>query len=83
VLVNRSFGALLRDLVGQRNPVLIWISAVTVWMLALILALPLGRKLFRFGSPHGDDLPLVVAAVADVVIMLEGLKRFWPPALVR
>jgi hypothetical protein len=58
VLVNRSFGASLRHLVSPRNPVLIWISAVTVSMLALILALPLGRKLFRFGPLYGDGLPL-------------------------
>jgi Ca2+-transporting ATPase len=77
VLVNRSFGASLRDLIGQRNRALIWISAATVSMLALILALPLGRDLFRFGKLHGDDLLLVAAVVAIVVALLEGLKRFW------
>ena len=74
VLVYGSFGTSLRDLVGQRNCVLIWISAVTVSM--PILALPLGRELFRFGPLHADDLLLVLAAVAGVVIVLEGLKRF-------
>lgn len=83
MLVNRSFGASLRDLVGQRNRVLIWISAVTVSMLALILALPLGRELFRFGRLHADDLLLVLAAVAGVVTVLEGLKRFWRARLAR
>jgi Ca2+-transporting ATPase len=77
VLVNRSFGASLRDLVGRRNGALIWISAATVSMLALILALPLGRELFRFGQLHGDDLLLVAAVVASVVVVLEGIKRFW------
>jgi Ca2+-transporting ATPase len=83
VLVNRSFGASLRDLVGQRNRALIWISIMTVSMLALILALPLGRELFRFGPLHGDDLLLVAAAVASVVVVLEGLKRFWRTRLAR
>jgi Ca2+-transporting ATPase len=83
VLVNRSFGASLRDLVGQRNRALIWISFVTVAMLALILALPLGRELFRFGPLHGDDLLLVAAVVASVVVVLEGLKRFWRIRLAR
>lgn len=83
VLVYGSFGTSLRDLVGQRNCVLIWISAVTVSMLALILALPLGRELFRFGPLHADDLLLVLAAVAGVVIVLEGLKRFWRTRLAR
>lgn len=53
VLVSRSFSRFAADLVGQRNRVLIWISAVTVSMLALIFALPLGRELFRFGPLHG------------------------------
>ena len=83
MLVYGSFGTSLRDLVGQRNCVLIWISAVTVSMLALILALPLGRELFRFGPLHADDLLLVLAAVAGVVIVLEGLKRFWRTRLAR
>jgi P-type Ca2+ transporter type 2C len=83
VLINRSFGASLRDLAGQRNRVLIWISAVTVSMLALIFALPLDRELFRFGPLHGDDLLLVAAAVAGEVTVLEGLKRFWRTRLTR
>ena len=77
VLVNRSFGASLRDLVGQRNRTLMWISAATVALLALILALPLGRELFRFGPLHVDDLLAVAAVVAGVVVVLEWLKRFW------
>lgn len=78
VLVNRIFGASPRDLVGQRNRVLTWIS-----MLALILTLLLGRELFRFGPLHGDDLLLVVAAVAGVVTLPEGLKRFRHTRLTR
>lgn len=83
VLVNRSFGAALRDLVGQRNRALIWVTAVTVAMLSLILALPLGRALFHFGPLHWNDLLLVAAVVASVVVVLEGLKRFWLTRLAR
>ncbi|HVJ51030.1 MAG TPA: cation-translocating P-type ATPase [Aliidongia sp.] len=83
VLVNRSFGTSFRDLIGQRNRALILVSTVTVLMLTLILVVPLGRDLFRFGSLHGDDLLLVAAVVAGVVTMLEGLKRFWRTQLVR
>jgi hypothetical protein len=83
VLVNRSFGTSLRYLIGQRNSALIWVSTVIVLMLALILVLPFGRELFRFGSLHDDDLRLVAAVVASVVTMLEGLKRFWRTRLVR
>jgi Ca2+-transporting ATPase len=83
VLVNRSFGASVRDLVGHRNRALLWVSAVTVAMLALILALPVGRDLFRFGPLHGDDLLLVVVVVVGVVVVLESLKRFWRTRLTR
>jgi Ca2+-transporting ATPase len=83
VLVNRSFGASLHDLVGQRNRALIWISAATVSMLALILALPLARDLFRFGPLHADDLLVVAAVVASVVVALEALKYFWRIRLAR
>ncbi|HVC62680.1 MAG TPA: cation-translocating P-type ATPase [Acetobacteraceae bacterium] len=77
VLVNRGFEASLRDLVGQRNRALTWVSAVTVVLLALILALPLGREMFRFGPLHADDLLLVAAIVVGVVVVLESLKRLW------
>ncbi|HQT80108.1 MAG TPA: cation-translocating P-type ATPase, partial [Rhodopila sp.] len=33
VLVNRSFGSSLRDLMGQRNGALVWVSAVTALVL--------------------------------------------------
>jgi hypothetical protein len=52
-------------------------------MLALILALPLRRELFRFDPLHGDDLLLVATVVASVVVVLEGLKRFWRVRLAR
>ena len=52
-------------------------------MLALILTLPLGREMFRLGPLHGDDLLLVVAGVAGVVTVLEGVKRFWRTRLTR
>ena len=83
LLVNHSFSASSRDLIGQRNRVLTWISAATGSMLALILTLPLSREMFRLGPLHGDDLLLVVAAVAGVVTLLEGLKRFRHTRLTR
>jgi Ca2+-transporting ATPase len=77
VLVNRSFSASLRDLLGQRNVALVWVAAVATLMLAVILTLPFGRELFRFGPLHANDLLLVAAVVAGVVLLLENLKRFW------
>jgi Ca2+-transporting ATPase len=77
VLVNRSFDVGLRGLIGHRNRALAWISIVTVLILVLTVALPLGRQLFHFGPLHEDDLLLVACVVAGVVAVLEGLKRFW------
>jgi Ca2+-transporting ATPase len=81
VLVNRSFGASLRDLVGQRNRALAWVTTATVAMLVLVLAAPPARTLFRFGPLHADDLLVVAAIVIAVVATLEGVKRFWQARL--
>jgi len=83
VLVNRCFALSCVILSASAIGVLIWISAVTVSMLVLILALPLGREMFGFDPLHGDDLLLVVAAAAGVVAVMEGLKRFWRTRLAR
>ncbi len=82
VLVNRNFSVSLRGLLGRRNGALLWISLVTVLVLALILGTPFGRTLFHFGMLHGDDIALVVLVVAIVVGVLETAKRFWCAALV-
>ena len=82
VLVNRSFATSLGELIGKANRALIWVSAVTVALLALVLIAPFGRALFRFGPLHADDLTLVVVIVVAVFATLEFLKRFWHARLV-
>ncbi len=82
VLVNRTFGTSLVAAIGTRNRALAWVSAVTVALLALVLAFPTTRDLFRFGPLHGDDLALLAAIVAGVPLVLEVLKRFWRARLV-
>jgi Ca2+-transporting ATPase len=77
VLVNRGFGSSLRDLLGHRNRAMLIVSVVTVLMLSLVLAVPLGRELFRFGPLHWDDVALVAVIVVAVVALLDVLKRFW------
>ena len=83
VLVNRSYGTSLREIVGHRNGALLWVSIVTLLILGVIFALPLGRELFRFGPLHADDVLLVLSIVAALVMALEGLKRLWRAQLVR
>jgi Ca2+-transporting ATPase len=82
VLINRSFGTSLIEAVGKRNRALWWVSAVTAALLAIVLGLPAGRELFRFGPFHFHDLALVAASVLGVLAVLEFLKRFWRTRLV-
>jgi Ca2+-transporting ATPase len=82
VLVNRSFATSLRELVGKANWALVWVSAVTVALLAVVLMTPVGRTLFRFGPLHADDVTLVFVIVVAVFATLEFLKRFWRSRLV-
>ena len=49
VLVNRSFATSLAKMIGKANRALVWVSAVTVALLALVLIAPVGRALFRLG----------------------------------
>jgi Ca2+-transporting ATPase len=83
VLVNRNFSASLRDLIGQRNRALIWISGATVALLGLVVGTPLGRELFRFGPLHVDDISLVALVVFATMATLEATKRLWRERLGR
>ena len=82
VLVNRSYATSLGQLIGKANRALVWVSAVTVTLLALVLITPFGRTLFRFGPLHADDLTLVVVIVVAIFATLEFLKRFWRVRLI-
>jgi Ca2+-transporting ATPase len=82
VLVNRSFATSLVELIGKANRALVWVSAITVALLAVVLISPVGRTLFHFGPLHADDLTLVAAIVVSVFAILEFLKRFWRTRLV-
>jgi Ca2+-transporting ATPase len=83
VLVNRNFSASLRDLVGQKNRVLLWIAGATVALLGLVVGTPLGREVFRFGPLHADDISLVAVLVIATVATLEAAKRLWRERLGR
>jgi Ca2+-transporting ATPase len=82
VLVNRSFATSLTELIGKANRALVWVSAVTIVLLALVLIWPPGRELFHFGPLHADDLTFVLVVVAVIFATLEFLKRFWRARLI-
>jgi Ca2+-transporting ATPase len=82
VLVNRSFTISVVEVIGRANRALVWVSVITVGLLALVLASPAGRELFRFGPLHADDFSVVFAIVFGVFATLEFLKRFWRAHLI-
>jgi P-type Ca2+ transporter type 2C len=77
VLVNRPFDSSLREALGTSNPALWWVSGITAVLLGLVLAWEPARSLFRFERLHADDVFVVLASVAGLVVVMEFLKRFW------
>ena len=77
VLVNRSFDSSIRGALHGGNRALWWVSAVALLLLGLALAWEPARILFRFGPLQVDDLAIAVASATGLLVVLEGLKRFW------
>ncbi|ACB95761.1 cation-translocating P-type ATPase [Beijerinckia indica] len=77
VLVNRSFSSSLREALRWNNRALWIVSVVVAIVLGFALTWEPARTLFRFGPLHPDDLSLIFALVAGLVIVLEILKHFW------
>ncbi len=74
IFVNRSFGASVFKAVRRRNRILAFVLAAIAAVLALTLAVPAARELFRFGPLHPHDLAVVLGAGALVLLALQALK---------
>ncbi len=81
ILVNRSFADTFAATWRWDNRALWAVIVVTAALLGLALAFEPARGLFRFGPLHGEDLALVLAAGAGLVVVLEYLERFWQARL--
>ncbi|HMM13637.1 MAG TPA: cation-translocating P-type ATPase [Parvibaculum sp.] len=77
IFANRSFSTSLLTAIGGRNLALWSVLGVTSLLLALVLAIPATRALFRFGPLHADDLALCAAGGLLTLIALEVLKPLW------
>lgn len=77
ILVNRSSSSSLIKAIQRPNRALAIVLPTVIAMLALTLAWPLARGLFRFGPLHGDDLALTFGAGCLVLVVLELLKPLW------
>ncbi|MGS0756374.1 HAD-IC family P-type ATPase [Roseateles sp. GG27B] len=75
ILANRSLhGGLLAGWL-RPNPVLWWVLAATVALLAAALWIPTLRNIFRFAPPSPIGLAAAVGLGGLVLLALEGLKR--------
>ncbi|MDB5571187.1 MAG: family hydrolase [Hyphomicrobiales bacterium] len=74
VFVNRSFSASLATAIGRPNLALGIVLVTVASLLALTLAWPVARDLFRFGPLHADDLLFTLAAGLALLVTLETIK---------
>jgi Ca2+-transporting ATPase len=77
ILVNRSFGSSLADVLLRPNRFLWWLLGGVSLLLALALFWQPARSLFHFGQLHWDSLALCAAAGFGSLIGLEWLKSIW------
>jgi Ca2+-transporting ATPase len=75
IFVNRSFSSSLFEALKRPNIALWLIFAATVSILGLAFAVPALREIFRFGTPHLDDLTISIGAGLVTILLLESIKR--------
>jgi P-type Ca2+ transporter type 2C len=74
ILVNRSSSLTLVTMLRVRNPALWWVGGGALLFLALTLAVPAARGVFRFSPVHVDDLAICLAAGLIPVLLFEVFK---------
>ena len=63
-------------MLGEKNRALWWVTAVTLVLLALTLAVPFLQGLFRFAPVSMTDVLICTGAGVIVVGLMEMLKLF-------
>jgi len=74
IFVNRSFSASIVAALKRRNRALQFVLLGITTILALILAVPMVRELFRFGPLHSHDLAITAGCGILVFLILDLLK---------
>ena len=74
IITNRSWSRSLFTILRTPNAAQWWVVLGTLSFLALVLALPIARKLFHFAPLHGSDLIISIAAGLLCVGWFEILK---------
>jgi len=76
ILVNRSWTRSTLAMLRVPNTALRWVVTGACGFLALILAVPVARRLFHFAPIHGRDLLFSLVAGLLCVIWFEGVKLY-------
>jgi len=74
ILANRSWERTVVGSLTAPNSALWWVVGGTVVFLAAVLLLPMARRLFHFGSLHGSDVALSIAAGLVCVLWFDLVK---------
>ncbi len=74
ILVNRSWGRSILEILRTRNKAQWWVTGGAVALLALVLSVPFLRGLFRMSVLHADDIGLTIAAGIVSIAWFEGVK---------
>ncbi len=74
ILVNRSFSRSLLATMRMRNGALLFVAGGAVALLAVVLCIPAGQRMFHFAPLHAVDLLLACAAGVTCVLWFEAVK---------
>jgi Ca2+-transporting ATPase len=84
ILANRSVSASTLAAVRARNPALWGVIGGAAALLAVVVATPGLRDLFRFGALHSDDMVVVMVASVVTLLWLDAVRVLqrcvWPNA---
>ena len=74
IWTNRSWSASVYQSLRSRNVALWWVTGAALALLALVLAIPFLRELFRISTLGMADLSLCVAAGCASILWFEAMK---------
>ncbi|MFO0575891.1 MAG: cation-translocating P-type ATPase [Polyangia bacterium] len=75
ITVNRSWARSFLSMLAVPNAAFRWVVGGTLTLLALVLLVPFGQRLFHFAPLHPRDLALSIAAAPVCLLWFEALKR--------
>jgi Ca2+-transporting ATPase len=74
IFTNRSWTRLIVASLRSPNPALWWVTGGALVFLAIVLAVPFLRELFRFAALHPEDIAICIGAGGLSILWFELLK---------